>query len=130
MNKKEKKEYIKFRIETSHKTVDAAKILFENGFYNSAVNRLYYAVFYAVNALLVNNDLTSQTHNGLRSQFSLHFIVTQKLDKKYGKLLSKLFDWRQKGDYNSYYEFKQEDVSPLFEEIAEMIQEIETLLDN
>jgi uncharacterized protein len=51
MNSDEKKEYVKYKIESAYKTVDAAKILAENGFWNSAVNRLYYAVFYAVNAL-------------------------------------------------------------------------------
>lgn len=44
MNSKEKKEYIQYRIETSKKTYEAAKVLADNGFWNSAVNRLYYAI--------------------------------------------------------------------------------------
>jgi uncharacterized protein len=55
MTREERLEYSKNRIETVYKTVDAAKLLAENGFWNSAINRLYYAVFYAVNALLVVN---------------------------------------------------------------------------
>lgn len=49
MKNKEKTEYVRYRIETAYKTLEAAKILAENGFWNSAVNRLYYSLFYAVN---------------------------------------------------------------------------------
>ena len=56
MTNEERIEYVKYRIESAYKTYDAAKVLAENGFWNSAVNRLYYATFYAVNALLVLNS--------------------------------------------------------------------------
>jgi len=72
MTLEEKIEYVKYRINSAYKTIDAAKVLAENGFWNSAVNRLYYAVFYAVNALLVMNDIYSKSHASAKSQFSLH----------------------------------------------------------
>ena len=90
----ERIEYVKYRIESSHKTFDAAKVLAENEFWNSAVNRLYYSLYYAVNALLVINEIQTKSHSATKSQFSLHFVRTGKFDKKYGKLLSELFDWR------------------------------------
>ena len=74
MKKQERTEYIKFRIESAYQTYEAAKSLFENKFWNSSVNRLYYAVFYAVNALLVANEIKTKTHSSVKSQFSLHFI--------------------------------------------------------
>ena len=98
MNTDDKQEYVKYRIDSAFNTYNAAKILAENGFWNSAVNRLYYAVFYAVNALLVQNEIHAGSHAGTRSQFSLHYIKTGKFDKKFGKLLTELYDWRQKGD--------------------------------
>ena len=39
MTSEEIKEYVKYRLESAHKTFDAAKILAENGFWNSAMNR-------------------------------------------------------------------------------------------
>lgn len=71
--------YVKYRIESAFNAYEAAKVLAENGFWNSAVNRLYYAVFYAVNALLVQNEIHASSHSGTRSQFSLFFIKTGKL---------------------------------------------------
>lgn len=125
MTFEERLEYVKYRIESSYKTFDAAKILSENGFWNSAVNRLYYSLFYAVNALLVMNDIQTKSHSSTKSQFSLHFVKTGKFDKKYGKLLSELFDWRQKGDYENIFDYDNDSVQPLFKPVKEMIKRIE-----
>jgi uncharacterized protein (UPF0332 family) len=125
MTREERAEYAKLRIESANKTFQAAEILAQNGFWNSAVNRLYYSVFYAVNALLVSNDVYTQTHSGMRTQFSKVFIKTGKLDKKYGNLLTQLYDWRQKGDYENLYDFTEETVNQLFEPVKEMIETIE-----
>lgn len=130
MNIEERNEYIRYRIETSYKTFDAAKMLADNEFWNSAVNRLYYSIFYAVNALLVLNDIKTKTHSSIKSQFSLHFVKTRKIDKKYGKLLSKLFDWRQRGDYDNLVEYDKESVEPLFKSVKEMIELIDSEIEN
>ncbi|MEI8112890.1 MAG: HEPN domain-containing protein [Bacteroidia bacterium] len=125
MSPEERSEYIQYRIKTAQDTFDAAKVLAENGFWNSAVNRLYYSVFYAVNALLVQNEIFSSSHSGLRSQFSLHYIKTGRLDRKYGNLLSQLYDWRQKADYGNVFDFDPESVKPRFDDVLDMIREIE-----
>jgi len=105
MTFEERKKYAKYRIESARKTFEAAKVLAENEFWNSVVNRLYYSIFYAVNALLVMNEIQTKSHSATKSQFSLHFVKTGKFDKKYGKLLSELFDWRQKGDYENIFDY-------------------------
>ena len=125
MNLNDRKEYVRYRIETSYKTYDAAKVLAENKFWNSAVNRLYYSIFYAVNALLVLNEIQTKSHSATKSQFSLFFIKTGKFDKKYGQLLSELFDWRQKGDYQNIFDYDSKTVEPLFQPVKEMIELIE-----
>ena len=42
MKHDERLEYVKYRIESARKTFDTAKILGDNHFGNSPVNRLYY----------------------------------------------------------------------------------------
>jgi len=130
MNNEERNEYVRYRIESARKTFEAAKVLADNGFWNSAVNRLYYALFYAVNALLVLNGIRTKSHSATRSQFSLLFVKTGKFDKKYGLLLSELFDWRQKGDYENIFDYDNESVKPLFEPVSEMIDLIEKEIEN
>lgn len=125
MSTEERQEYIKYRIKSAYNTYEAAIVLADTGFWNSSVNRLYYAVFYAVNALLVKNEIFTSSHSGIRTQFSLHFIKTGKLDKKYGNLLSELYDWRQKGDYDNIFDYDEASVKPLFGLALEMINRIE-----
>jgi uncharacterized protein (UPF0332 family) len=125
MTDEERKEYVNYRIKSAYKTLEAARVLADGAYWNSAVNRLYYAVFYAVNALLTLNKIQPKSHSATRSQFALHFVKTGKIDKKYGRLLSELFDLRQKGDYGNIVDHDSSLVLPLFESAFEMIQVIE-----
>jgi uncharacterized protein (UPF0332 family) len=130
MTPEERKQYVKYRIDSAYKTVEAAKLLADRGFWNSAVNRLYYAIYYAVNALLVLNDIPTKSHSATKSKFSQHFIKTGKIDKKYGKLLAELYDWRQKGDYENIFDYDEDSVKPLFEPVNEMIRIIDQEIKN
>jgi len=125
MNSEERAQYVEYRIQSAFKTFEAAKVLADKGFSNSAINRLYYAAFYAVNALLVKNEIITYTHSGAKNQFSLHFIKTEKFDQKYGKLFGELFDWRQKGDYDSMFDIDLSLVNSLFAPVLELIEIIE-----
>ena len=51
-----KKDLIDYRLSRSLDTYVDAQILAENERWNSAINRLYYAVYYAVSALLLSSD--------------------------------------------------------------------------
>ena len=126
--KSEKESYIKYRLARAWDTFDDAKILASRGKWNSTINRLYYAVYYAVMALLLKNDLKPTTHNGAKSNFTEHYIKSQIIDKKYGKLYSQLFTWRQKGDYDDLFDFQEKQVSEYFKPVEELISLIESML--
>lgn len=121
----ERKYYANRRIESALENYEAARMLNEKKFYNSAMSRLYYAVFYAVNALLMFNGYSPKTHSATRSLFSQHFIKTKEFDIKYSKLLAEFYDNRQKGDYDAVYTFSQKDIDSLFPAAKQMIDEIE-----
>jgi uncharacterized protein (UPF0332 family) len=128
MSKALKKEYINYRINLSKETLQAARVLAENGHWNSVINRLYYVCFYAISALLYKNDINATTHSGLKYQFTLHFIKTGILPKDLGKAFIQLFDLRQKGDYGDFYDFDQEKAKPFFKPVEELLYQIEALL--
>ena len=130
MNKAERDEYVKYRLDSAYKALDADKVLVDNGFWSSAVNRLYYSLFYGLNALLVANKIETKTHTGLKSHFSKYFVKTGEFDKKYGKLFSKLFAWRQKADYSIVYDFDRDTVMPLFSEVKEMLDKLSNKIDD
>ncbi len=118
-------DYIKYRFNRSKESFEEALILANNNKWNTVINRLYYSCFYSVIALLLKNNIEAQTHDGVRTQFGLHFIKTDIIAKEKGKLFSKLFDYRQKGDYGDLYDFDEEFTLPLIDEVKLFIDEIE-----
>src|ERR1035437_1318427 len=94
--KSTQKDYTRYRIERAWKTFEDAKSLAELKSWNSSMNRLYYACFYAVLALFSKYQINSHTHSGAKTQLSLHFVKTGNLEKEFGMLYGDLFDLRQK----------------------------------
>lgn len=125
-----KEDYINYRLDRAYEAFEDAKLLAQNDRWNTAINRLYYASFYAVIALLIKNGIETQTHDGVRTQLGLQFIKTGKMDKKFGKLFSKLFDYRLKGDYGDMFDFDRNMVEPLFEEVELFINAIRAELND
>ncbi len=125
MTEEQKQSYVLYRLESARKTLDAAKLLADHEQWNSAVNRLYYALFYAVSALLLDNDIQAKSHKAIINSFSHHFVKNGLFEKKYGTLLSVLFDSRLKGDYGDVVDFDEERVFSLFGPVQEMIGKIE-----
>jgi uncharacterized protein (UPF0332 family) len=74
--------------------------------------------------LLLKNNIETQTHDGARTQFGLHFVKSGKIDKKYGKLFTKLFDYRQKGDFGDLFDYDEKIVKPLIGQVKEFIDEV------
>jgi uncharacterized protein (UPF0332 family) len=120
-----KSDLIKYRLLRAKDTFEDAQILAEKNRWNSTINRLYYAAYYAVMAILLSEDLKPATHNGAKSNFTERFIKTSRIPKEYGKIYSQLFTWRQKGDYDDLFDFDKEKVDPYFKPVLELINIIE-----
>lgn len=128
MNEQTKQDYIKYRLDKAFESLNDSKLLAQNKRWNACINRLYYSAFYAVIALLLNENYDCQTHDGTRNKFNLKYIKEGKIDKEFGKLYSKLFDWRQKGDYGDLFDFTEEQVTPLLEPTEKLLLIIKNLI--
>lgn len=93
---------IKYRIERANETIEESKLLARGGYYNAAVNRLYYACFYASLALLAANNMPTSTHAGVKTMLGLHFVSKGVLANEHGKTFSRLFEIRHSGDYDDF----------------------------
>ena len=121
-------DYINYRFQRAKETYEEALILAREERWNAVINRLYYACFYAVIALLLKNDIETQSHDGARSQFGLNFIKNGIIEKEQGKLFTKLFDYRQKGDYGDMFDFDEELTKPLLDKVKIFIEIIDKQL--
>ena len=124
----EKESYINYRLSRAWDTFDDAKILASKGKWNPTINRLYYSAYYAVMALLLKSDLNPTTHNGAKSNFTEQFIKNQIIDKKFGKIYSQLFTWRQKGDYDDLFDLQEAQVMQYFQPVEELITLIGSMI--
>ncbi|SHI76054.1 HEPN domain-containing protein [Bacteroides stercorirosoris] len=93
---------VNYRLERAYETLKEADYNTEGGYYNAAVNRLYYACYYAASALLLHCEIEANTHNGVKTQLSMHFVRTGRLSLDYGATFSLLFEKRQASDYSDF----------------------------
>jgi len=100
----------------------------ENEFWNTAVNRMYYACFYAVSALLLRDNIEAKSHSGARYQFGQHFVKTGKVNRELGRHYTELFDKRLKSDYNDFFTNDRTSVLELYTNSMSFIETIEYLL--
>ena len=119
---------ISYRIQRSEETLSEVDILIRNKLWNTAINRLYYACYYAATALLLKYDIKATTHTGVRQMLGLHFIKTGKISKDIGKIFTDLFDKRHSSDYDDFLDISREDVMELQPSAKEFISGIKELL--
>jgi uncharacterized protein (UPF0332 family) len=122
-------ELIKYRTSRSLETLKEADLLIQNEFWNAAINRIYYACYYAVSALLLKSNIDSNSHKGIRQMFGFHFIQTGLVSKEDGRLFSDLFDRRQTGDDDDFVFYEEETVKIFFHEAEGFILRIISLID-
>ena len=125
---KEIKDLAKYRIERALQTLDEAKLLFDSGYINTYINRLYYACFYAVSALLIAQEKSTSKHGQLRAMLHKDYIKTGLLSKDSGKHFDLLFQSRQTGDYVDNIVFDPEEVKDWLEKTRRFVEEVQTFL--
>ena len=72
-------EIVKYRLEKAYRTYNEAIGSIENGYVETAANRLYYAAYYAVSALLISYKYEASTHNGVIQMFGKVFLRNNRL---------------------------------------------------
>lgn len=99
MTSEEKKVLITYRLERATESIKAAELMFTNKMFIPAMNRIYYSMFYAVQALLVLEDKVFGKHGQVKGYFNKKYIKEKIFPNEYGKLYNSVFAYRQKFDY-------------------------------
>ncbi|WP_319578336.1 HEPN domain-containing protein [uncultured Methanospirillum sp.] len=64
----------------AYERLSVAEELHQNGHYEDAVSRSYYAMYYAAKALLSTKGMVTKTHRGLIAQISDQYVKSGLLD--------------------------------------------------
>jgi uncharacterized protein (UPF0332 family) len=123
-------ELIRYRIEQAKETIDDANLLISNNKFRSAVNRIYYGMFYMLLAIALKYEFETSKHQQLIGWFNKNLIHAGIVDPKYGKMIKDAFRNRQKSDYETYVEFLPEAVNEMFESMKIFIDDLEILIMN
>ena len=94
-------EDIKSLVEKAKRFLKSSKLLLDAKDYDSTVSRVYYAMFFSTEALLLTKSLAPKSHSGLISLFGEHFVKTNIFSREMGRQLNRAYDKRLMGDYGT-----------------------------
>jgi uncharacterized protein (UPF0332 family) len=107
-----------------------AKAMLELGDYKASANRLYYAIFSAMRAVLALDGFDSKKHSGIIARFRQSSIKTGILDTEMSKIIDDLEVIREDSDYDDFYIILKEDVEIQAKRAEYFVSEVESYLQN
>lgn len=124
-----RKALIEYRLAQARDSIREADVLDQSGMSRrSVMNRLYYAMFYAVLALLQEKEMGTSKHSGAIALFDREFVKTGTFPKEMSKALHRAFELRQKGDYMEETEVTADDVAEIRPVAEQFVESAERFL--
>jgi len=113
-----------YRLAQARETLEEASALKEHALWRGVINRSYYAMFYAVLALAVEQDKIAAKHTAAISFFDREYIKTGIFPKEFSKALHLLFDRRQANDYGEIWEVDENEARQALQDATDFVEAI------
>lgn len=130
LSENERQIIVERELEKALRTYDDMAFNAREGKWEAAANRLYYALFHAISALLISDGHNVKSHRGIMSMFGEHYVRTEIFSHKDGSLLSDLVIMRDNADYNCFFEANEEKISPYIEPTQQLIVKIRKYINS
>lgn len=129
---KENVEFLaKYRMEKAKEALNTAKILFRDiKDYTAANNRAYYAIFYAIRAVLALEEKDFKRHKDVIAYFNQNYIKTEIFSRKLGSKISQAQKVREDNDYDDDYKISIEETEIQVKTAEEVVSLIEEYIKN
>lgn len=127
-DREELENQIKLFMDKAERSITASKQLMESEHFDFASSRLYYGVFYAMEAVLLTKNISSSRHSGVISEFNLHFVKSGIFPKNFSKIIGRLFRERQAGDYGIYSDVDEGETNKNLELAENFIKKVKEYL--
>lgn len=124
MKQEEKIRLLKIRFDKSKESYEIAEEMSESH-PSFSINRYYYSLYYAVTGVLLFTEAEAKTHKGIIVEFNKQLVKTGIFSVEDGRLLTKVFQWRTKGDYDDNQEYSTEDVETIRKPVRELLDKLE-----
>lgn len=119
---------IRLYLDNAKEMLAVAQLMLSNDFYSSTINRAYYAIFYAANALLLTKNLAQNKHSGVINAFRLHFIKTGLFTLEFSRIYGRAMEDRHESDYELESPATKEDAELNLEGAHQFVKEVERWL--
>ena len=117
-----------YRIKSAIETLGATKLCIDNKHYKDAINRGYYATFYAIKAVLAMEKVDFKKHKDVVAYFNKMYVATEVFDKAIGRMLAQLQLKREKSDYDDFYIASKEESELQYQNAIHIIEEVKKYL--
>lgn len=121
---------ITYRMERARESLQAAEIMLEKGMLIFAMNRVYYAMFYAVQAVLVTRKVSFSKHGKVKAYFNHEMVKQGIFPVEMGKLYNKAFEYRQKFDYVDFAVPDEDMVKEYLQKARGFLEQIQKYLSH
>ena len=110
LKEEERQIIIRLELEKADSIFAENEGLVEKGYWNTLANRLYYALFHAVSALLVSDGREVGSHKGAAIRFHQYYVKTGIFTEEEGSFFSQMETLREKSDYNCFFNVTETDI--------------------
>ena len=129
MDDENRESFAKYRLEKAKETLKSAQILFEVvKDYTGANNRAYYAIFYAIRAVLALEEIDFKRHKDVIAYFNQKYIKPEIFPRKLGSKIAQAHRVREDSDYDDKYQISYEKTEQQIETAKEVILEVEKFI--
>jgi len=121
-------ELILYRLQQADESIQEAKTLAQNLLWRGAINRAYYAMFYAALPLVVQKQQMISKHSGVIAFFDKEFVRNGIFPKELSRYLHFAFERRQNIDYGEIFTVNSDEANQAIIEAGQFVDEIKAYL--
>jgi uncharacterized protein (UPF0332 family) len=118
-----------YRLNTAKETLIVAQECFANNHYKDAINRSYYAAFYAARAVLAVEGVDFKRHKDVVAHFNKEYVATGKVSRDLGRLLARLQQKREQSDYDDFFIASREEAEKQLKNAISIVDGIKQYLE-
>lgn len=94
------KDEVRRYLSKAEHALEVAEDLLKSGYAPDAASKIYYAMYYAAQALLIADGIDVVKHSAVESAFGYHFAKPGKIDPKFHRMLLNARKIREIADYD------------------------------
>ncbi len=121
-------EVVRYWLGRAEEALISAELEYNAGHHEFAVNRAYYAAFYALSALLLSEGKRFAKHSGVRAALHAELVKTARLSRRWGTAYDRLFEGRHRADYEDLVRFDAQTANRLLVDAQGFVETIKALL--